>query len=235
MKYEISQGQYADFLNTLTATQDETRFPNYNGNYRHGIDGFQGSRKAAAPDRACNYLRWADGCAYADRAGLRPMTELEFEKICRGPQSVVDNEFAWGNANIASTAYTLSNDGQPTETVSNPANDPTGNAAYGTTAGGTDDISGPLRCGIFATGSSTRITAGANYYGVMEMSGNLWERAVTVANSTGRGFMGLHGNGALVVHFLIPYRVYRVIITVAAWLCSLRSAVPLKQPPNPLY
>jgi len=32
----------------------------------------------------------------------------------------------------------------------------------------------------------------------MELSGNLWERAVTVSNTTGRSFEGrYHGNGAL--------------------------------------
>ena len=32
----------------------------------------------------------------------------------------------------------------------------------------------------------------------MELSGNLWERSVTVGNSTGRSFAGrYHGNGAL--------------------------------------
>jgi len=31
----------------------------------------------------------------------------------------------------------------------------------------------------------------------MEMSGNLYERAVTVGNSTGRSFTGVHGDGSL--------------------------------------
>jgi hypothetical protein len=31
----------------------------------------------------------------------------------------------------------------------------------------------------------------------MELSGNLWERPVTIGTATGRGFTGLHGNGAL--------------------------------------
>jgi hypothetical protein len=31
----------------------------------------------------------------------------------------------------------------------------------------------------------------------MELSGNLWERPVTVGNGTGRNFTGLHGNGIL--------------------------------------
>ena len=29
------------------------------------------------------------------------------------------------------------------------------------------------------------------------MSGNIWERPVTVGNATGRMFTGIHGNGAL--------------------------------------
>jgi formylglycine-generating enzyme required for sulfatase activity len=33
----------------------------------------------------------------------------------------------------------------------------------------------------------------------MELSGNVWERPVTVGNATGRLFDGLHGNGALTV------------------------------------
>jgi hypothetical protein len=31
----------------------------------------------------------------------------------------------------------------------------------------------------------------------MEMSGNLLERVVTIGNTVGRGFTGLHGNGSL--------------------------------------
>ncbi|MBC8234226.1 SUMF1/EgtB/PvdO family nonheme iron enzyme [bacterium] len=193
MKYEISQGQYADFLNTLTATQDSTRYYSTSSN-RYTIGGSAGSRSASVPDRACNFLSWMDDAAYADWAGLRPMTELEFEKICRGPKNAVSGEFAWGNANIANFGYTLSDDGQPTATVSNAASDPTGNASYSTTTG---SINGPLRCGIFADSDSTRAEAGDSYYGVMEMSGNLWERPVTLGNGDGRSFEGSHGDGAL--------------------------------------
>ena len=50
---------------------------------------------------------------------------------------------------------------------------------------------------MFATASSTRAVAGASYYGVMELSGNLWERPVTVGNATGRAFDGANGDGAL--------------------------------------
>ena len=199
MKYEISQGQYADFLSLLTDAQDDNRYPNKSYS-RHTISGSYGNYTASVPDRACNYLSWADGLAYADWAGLRPMTELEFEKICRGPETA-GTEYAWGNTNIASSAYTLSNDGEYNAMVSNAASNPTGNASYSTTDG---DINGPLRCGIFATSTSTRAEAGASYYGVMEMSGNMAERCVTVAKycyygtATGAGsFDGQHGNGTL--------------------------------------
>jgi formylglycine-generating enzyme required for sulfatase activity len=56
---------------------------------------------------------------------------------------------------------------------------------------------GPVRVGLFATNSSNRITAGSSYYGVMEMSGNLWEQMITIGNSTGRSFTGIAGNGML--------------------------------------
>lgn len=194
MKYEISQGQYADFLSLLTDDQNDNRYPNFNGNNRHTISGTYGNYTASCPDRACNYISWADGAAYSDWAGLRPMTELEFEKICRGTLNAVNNEYAWGNANIANYAYTLSNDGSYNATVSNAASDPTGNAFYGETHG---DIDGPLRCGIFATSTSTRAEAGASYYGIMEMSGNLEERVVPLGRSSARNFTGIHGNGVL--------------------------------------
>ena len=53
--------------------------------------------------------------------------------------------------------------------------------------------------GIFAAsmGTPSRAETGATFYGVMEMSGNLWERPVTIGNSTGRAFSGVHGDGGL--------------------------------------
>lgn len=220
MKYEISQGQYTEFLNSLTRNQQNTRTGtdvstdaitniyvmsnSASMSYRNTItcpSSGNGTTdpitfSCSTPDRACNYLSWMDGCAYADWAGLRPMTELEFEKICRDGVYPIDDEYAWGNATIASSAYTLSNDGQPNESIAaNYASDPNGNASYNTTDG--PSINGPLRCGIFATSTSTRAEAGASYFGVMEMGGNLYEKVVTVGNATGRSFGGSHGNGAL--------------------------------------
>jgi len=39
---------------------------------------------ARLPDRPCGWIGWVDGFAYAVWAGLRPMTELEYEKARRG-------------------------------------------------------------------------------------------------------------------------------------------------------
>ncbi len=191
MKYETSQGQYADFLNTLTSTQAATRNPESSVNPssgRYSITGSHPNFSADKPFVACSYLSWMDGAAYADWAGLRPMTELEFEKACRGSQVPVADEFAWGSTNITA-ATAISNDGADNEVPSNAG----ANCVNGDAAG----IQGPMRGGCFATGSSTREQAGASFYGILELSGNLWERTVTIGNTTGRSFTGTVGDGSL--------------------------------------
>jgi formylglycine-generating enzyme required for sulfatase activity len=196
MKYEISQQQYVDFLNTLTQTQANNR--KYNGSdYRYAITGTTiGSYATTNPYVACNFLSWMDGAAYSDWAGLRPMTELEYEKACRGTVAPVANEYAWGTNTVAGSAYTLDNDGAADEGITANYSTSAGNASYMPTDGGID---GPLRVGIFAANAanSGRITAGASYYGIMELSGNLYERTVTVGNPEGRAYTGVHGNGIL--------------------------------------
>ena len=129
-----------------------------------------------------------DGAAYTDWAGLRPMTELEFEKACRGIATPVAGEFAWGNT-TATAANNITNGDAINETT----NTSGANASFNYQT----NVQGPMRTGVFATGSTTRGQAGSAYYGIMEMSGNLWERTVTVGNATGRAFAGVHGNGTL--------------------------------------
>ena len=226
MKHEISQQGYVDFLNTLTYSQQATRtgtanpagvagtgaFTNSN---RFGIDiqtsgvdpttpavyacnlNGNGSYGESVDGQwiACNQIRWTDVTAYLDWSGLRPMTELEFEKACRGTLTPVADEYAWGTTGIASSAYTLSNSGATDEVIATGYSTSVGNAAYVTTV----PSNGPLRVGVFAgtSGNTGRITAGATYYGIMEMTGNLWEVAVSVGSPEGRAFTGIHGDGAL--------------------------------------
>lgn len=232
MKYEITQHQYAAFLNSLTRTQQNNRtgtnldqgvitvtnryvmtnttdmvdrngircnatvdanlpivfYCDYNGNGT-------GNEAGDGLHIAANWLSWMDGVAYLDWAGLRPMTELEFEKICRGPKTPIKGEYAWGTNTIKTnaTVYTLSNEGFANETIQNTSTTD-GNAQYLQT-----NTNNASRVGIFAAAASNtgRISSGAAYYGAMEMSSNLWERVVTIGRAEGRAFTGNHGNGTL--------------------------------------
>ena len=227
MKYEISQQGYVDFLNTLTYTQQDTRtysgtpsspagWGAFGNSNRNGIDiqtpgvnsttpavyacNLNGNTSYGESDdgqsTACNLLSWPDIAAYLDWSGLRPMTELEYEKACRGTLPPVANEYAWGTTGIASSTYTLSNSGATDEVIGSNYSTTVGNALYYSTY---SSINGALRVGIFAgtTGNTGRVTAGATYYGIMEMSGNLWDFSVSAGNVTGRLFNGANGNGLL--------------------------------------
>ena len=221
MKYEISQGQYVRFLNTLTRTQQQTRVAsdisgdavanNYvmandtaseyrntiqcpttgNGTSPERVIFNTGSRDA----RAASYISWMDLMAYADWAGLRPMTELEFEKAARGPEAPVAGEYAWGTTNITQCDELNHSPEDGNETcVTGGANC---NFNWTESVNG-DGGMGPLRVGIFATGSTdTREKSGAGYYGNLDLSGNEDERTVTVGNAAGRAFTGTHGDGTL--------------------------------------
>jgi hypothetical protein len=193
MKYELTQRGWLGFFNTLTDAQKATRDVTFNKgdslNARNNIS-WTGTGKATLPggtygNVAMNYVSWADVTAYLDWAGLRPMTELEYEKAARGAgRPAVSGEYAWGNTTITA-ATGITNAGLASERVSGNAN------VSGGTAGG------PLRAGIFASAATTRQVAGSSYYGIMELSGNLWERVVTVGNNSGRLFDGVHGDGQL--------------------------------------
>jgi Uncharacterized conserved protein len=193
MKYEVSQQQYVDFLNSLPAAQAQAR-AYVDGADRSGIsyvapaDGVAGYYTTSTPYVANNYMNWIDAAAYLDWAGLRPMTELEYEKASRGYAEPVADGYAWGSTTITSTgdASNYSNLGEAGESVSQ------GNAVYdGSNPGG------PARVGIFAGAATSREQAGAGYWGMMELSGNVGEMIVTVGNDAGRGFTGLHGDGLL--------------------------------------
>jgi len=157
-----------------------------------------------APHVACNFLKNDDGTAFAAWAGLRPMTELEFEKSSRGPLKPVPNEYAWGTDRIAGMnatdskggRYVLQNAGNADETVvwqGPPGPDAThGNAP---SMGTNDQLRGPLRVGVFATTASDRVSAGASYWGILDLTGNVMERPVSVGSATGRAFRGIHGEG----------------------------------------
>ncbi|HEY0040213.1 MAG TPA: hypothetical protein VGB71_06085 [Flavisolibacter sp.] len=142
---------------------------------------------------AFNGLGKGDMLAFLDWSGLRPMTEMEFEKACRGTQSRVSAERAWGSTDVSVRRRNdgVINGGTATELpTNNTASDGRINAAVGGSA------LGSLRCGIFAQGATGRESSGAAFWGMMEMSGNALE--VTVyTDAAGAIFTGSHGNGNL--------------------------------------
>ena len=227
MKYEVSQEQYVKYLNSLTFTQQiartnispasatgswpiQTASPN---NARNGIRimtpgtatttpaiygcdlNVNGIYNEAADGQnvACNWLSWPDLMTYLDWSGLRPMTEMEYEKVARGSGvPLVANEYVWGNTTILqATSGALTNGGQGAEVSTASGN---GLCAYGSANSTTF---GPLRCGFAAGAATTRVQAGASYYGVMDMSGNVFEQCVGGYNFNYSSFNGLNGDGTI--------------------------------------
>ena len=181
MKYEASQQQYGDFLNNL----DFARAANRNGGTYTGA---HPNFIAPFPERAINSLSINDQLAFADWAGMRPFTELEYEKACRGfNQTPIPNEFPWGNTTITPTTG-VTNQGLANETANN------GNANY------SNAYPLPTRTGIYATATSTRQSSGGTYYGIMDMGGNIWETCISIGSggtTGGRAFTNVNGDGTL--------------------------------------
>jgi len=118
MKYKITQEQYADFLSTLLPLQAAPRYNTGVGTNRYNIQTSGGLFFTSTPDRACNFISFEDGLAYADWACLRPFTETEYEKACRGPIAPVLNEFPWGTtSHYPSYVYNNSNQTQSSDRV----------------------------------------------------------------------------------------------------------------------
>lgn len=223
MKYMVTQGQYVEFLNMLTRSQqaalcsattqgrymywDNNQTSAKNWNYVNVGDGTADPLPrvyaTSAPNLICNWIGWDDGIRYAAWAGLRPMTELEFEKACRGPLAPVDGEFAWGDTQYAimwhagNGAYT----GRETAVGSGRSSagwnpDYSANSAIKVSTAGTSQMP---RAGIFATATSSRRQSGASYWGIMQLGCSLNEQVVSPRDATGLGFQGAHGGGTTAI------------------------------------
>lgn len=173
MKYELTQGQYAAFLNTLRDEATFTRFSFGGRSYaRHrGSIHLDGGRYTAThPDRALNFAHWDDQLAFADWAALRPMTELEFTKAARGPEAPRAGAFPWGTASRDRLARVMGPDGDLIMTH-------------------------PLTQGDLT--DENRDVFGASYYWVMDLAGSVWERVISIGRADGRTFEGTHGDGTV--------------------------------------
>jgi formylglycine-generating enzyme required for sulfatase activity len=209
MKYEITEGQWVEFINSLPSDAARAAHDVTDNNHKNSdsviarntiaCSGTPLTCSTQRSSRAVNYLSWSDLSAFLDFNALRPVSELEFEKMARGPLMSMAGEYAWGTTDItAAAALSATEDGTETVTTTG-ANAHYGNVTLtgGDASSGAEYATGALRNGIFATSTATRVTAGAGYYGVMDLSGNVKERVVTLGNAAGLSFTGVHGDGVL--------------------------------------
>lgn len=165
---------------------------NNNGTFNEAADG---------QNIACNYLQWSDLMAYLDWSALRPMTEFEYEKVCRGTSTQVVNEYAWGLSAAQPSPAPLTQALSSAISNAGTASEVSTASGNGLCAWGANNTAlGPLRCGFAATGSTSRVQAGATFYGCMDMSGNVWEQCVGGYDGLGTnygGFTGALGDGLL--------------------------------------
>jgi hypothetical protein len=225
MKYELTQSAWVDFLNTLTYDQQLTRVPgltrttavNTNmgggrnwirvrsvdqatGRFTFGmsVDGVNWDPVNNAGHVAMFGLSWADMAAFADWSGLRPLTELEFEKMSRGILRAMPNEYAWGSHMIREIQTTgLANLNRPNETQNRAQRTSAGNVRT-SPDGQPTHIHWPMRVGAFAEPrTSSRMEAGATFYGIMNTNDNVAERYINISTPEGRAFTGEHGDGRL--------------------------------------
>ncbi len=224
MKYELSQGEYVAYLNKLTRVQQAVMVAT---NVLPGVvsvtNRYVMSNSATLVNRssircpatidatrpitfvcdadgdgvgdeaddgawtAANYVNAPNALAYLDWCGLRPMSELEFEKACRGPGVPVANDVPTGG-NTSSVIAPTSQMGlnTATETV-----DAAANGYFGST------FPGPFRCGVFAEAGASRASAGASYYGIMDLGGNVAEYTISAGYLSLSFQRRFHGNGTL--------------------------------------
>jgi formylglycine-generating enzyme required for sulfatase activity len=186
-KYEVTQGQYVDFLNNiLSATAAAYYSASWDvTGYRIGNTGvYPNQYWTDVPNRACNFVSWDNMKAYLSWTALRPITEMEFEKAARGTQQGGTNTrlYPWGNTAPATTTGTIE-----------------GGTHYIYYANLYADFTGgwkPILVGWYLSqgyAPANREWTGASPYGIADLSGNLWEHVINCAWTT----VPLNGNGTI--------------------------------------
>ncbi len=215
MKYEVSQGQYTDFLNTTKVnnlaaglTVPNMLFPTSTPSQslaRFSIEKQGETYIVSRPDRAMDYVNSNQVFAFANWSSLRPMTELEFEKAARGPmaptyydrangQNPQGNMITIGPNNLVINSLKLN--GAENGTESSTTSDSTKFLAWDVnTIEGGDGGTGPYRVGIFATSTSSRKSSGASYYGIMGLNDNVSELVISLSTESSRSFKDANGVG----------------------------------------
>lgn len=135
---------------------------------------------------AVNFLQYTSMALFLNWSGLRFMTLCEFQKASRGTEYPIAKERAWGDTTEV-LADTVINSGTAAESVL-PVNANTHNLWAA-------KILGPLRCGALASTNDTRASSGTSFYGVQDLSGNLWEPYLIDLVNGVYSYTGAHGSG----------------------------------------
>jgi formylglycine-generating enzyme required for sulfatase activity len=212
LKHQVTQAEYTDFINHLNGNQITIRFPyGGQGEYRYAVyKTMSAPRVCTRPERAANWMSWADASAYLWWAGLRPMTELEYEKAARGPAEPISGEYAWGSTTLVQSVVILGDESaRPTVqgncNIGNPmqlfqggdgSQGPVPDDAF-RASGHNDHAEAIHRVPDSEQTYTAREETGASYYGIMGLSGNLWEFVVSLGTDKGRSYLAEHGNGNL--------------------------------------
>lgn len=236
MKYSLTEAQFVQFLNCLSRSQQQGHcMSDLSGehieNYFAVTDTNEPKDRCevvcqregntlgepirfytAAPNRAMNAIAYADTTAFACFAGLRLMTELEYEKACRGPLPAIKEEFAWGSSRIGRVFHFDGADGSGMEKPIPQVPGSLCNCNYGTdiapfekefkTVPDNPGWIGPVSVGLYENGEklpgyTERECTGASYYGIMDLCGNVWENLVSAGRQEGRAYLPIAGNGEL--------------------------------------
>ena len=193
-RYEVTQGQYADYLNTIeSATATAHHYagggvPGQNMIY-YSTNPYGSRYLTSTPNAPKAVLPFSDAWAYLSWAALRPPTEMEFEKAGRDINGD-GRKFPWGDTQVNAAYYTPPNEGG---TYSRNYS----NYDYlGSGLGQVVDVGRYMSGDIYRTPEQT----GASPWGIADLSGSLqeYEFNCTYANvpSNGNGTLSWPANWA---------------------------------------
>lgn len=226
MKYEVSQQQYVDFLNTLNRHQQNTRtatdleasltsvtnrYVMANSTTVQSRNGIRCNASITAHQPIIFYCdlngngtggEAADGQFIA--ANWLSWADLAAYLDWSALRPMTELEFektARGQIVPVSNAYAWNNTlltAADNISAVGAASENSNTPDANAVFGNSGNVPGPMRVGVFARDSNSRTESGAAFWGGLELSGNVAERVVSSGRPEGRAFNGSHGNGLLI-------------------------------------
>lgn len=227
MKYEVSQSQYSDFLNTLSYSEQRNHVsanPSGNaGKYAMTGAGTVTYREIIKIGYTYPFsnLRYYFGCDYAENNNngdnildqyndgqCIAMHYMRWQDLCAYAdwaclRPLTELEFEKAARGTGLPVYQDKPWGNTDLTKAvGPVSDQ-GEADEHAAISGNGlcnynyGINGPLRGGFAQEEDTTRVEAGCGCFGALDLAGNINERYVTIGSSYGRLFQGTHGDGVL--------------------------------------